>query len=188
MANLLSSRIVHEGPVFDVVTDRVRLPHGHEADVDVVRHGPSVVVIAMPGSEEIVLVRQYRHAVNRELWELPAGNVDEGESAEQAAARELHEEVGQSAASLERIGTLLATPGYCDEELVFFLATGISEAETHAAQDPDEHIEARRFTLTEVRELVGSGEIVDMKTVAGLALLELHVRAHAGRGQRRVDT
>jgi 8-oxo-dGTP pyrophosphatase MutT (NUDIX family) len=179
MVNPLSSRTVHEGRVFDVVTDRVRLPHGHETDMDVVRHGPSVVLLAMPDVHRVVLVRQYRYPVDQELWELPAGTVDEGESPETAAARELHEEIGQAAATLQRIGSLLATPGYCDEELLFFLATGLSHAGGGAEQDPDEDIATRTFTLAEARELVRSGEIVDMKTVAGLALLDLHARRDA---------
>jgi 8-oxo-dGTP pyrophosphatase MutT (NUDIX family) len=176
MAIPLSSRVVHTGRVFDVVTDRVRLPHGRETDMDVVRHGPAVVVVAMADPGTIVLVRQYRYPVDRKIWELPAGNVDEGETAQEAAARELHEEIGQTAGRLERIGSLLATPGYCDEELVFFLATGLSAARHQADQDPDEDIEVRTFTVPEVREMVRSGEIVDMKSVAGIALLDLHGR------------
>jgi acetoin utilization deacetylase AcuC-like enzyme/8-oxo-dGTP pyrophosphatase MutT (NUDIX family) len=175
MVRPLSTKVQHEGRVFDVVTERVRLPHGHESEMDVVRHGPSVALLAMPDPERLVLVRQYRYPVDRELWELPAGTVDEGEPAERAAARELEEEIGQSAGSLRRIGSLLATPGYCDEELIYFLASRLSKASGSAEQDPDEDIEARTFTIAEARELVRRGEITDMKTVAGLALLDLHL-------------
>lgn len=162
---------VLEGRVFAVDRDRVRLPHGREVTLDVVRHARSVVLLPIPEPGHIVLIRQYRYAVNRWLWELPAGSVDAGEQPEQAARRECHEEIGLVPATVVRLAALLPTPGYCDEEMVFFRVSGLAEGSEPAAVDEDEDIEARTFTLRDAREMVRSGDIVDMKTVVGLTMI-----------------
>ena len=168
-------RLTHErvfsGKVFDVDRDSVRMPHGREVMVDVIRHPPSAVIIPVPEPGHVILIRQYRYSVNRWLWELPAGSVDEGETPEQAARRECHEEVGQVPDTVLRLGSMFPTPGYCDEEMFFFRVSGLNEPTETAALDEDEDIEVRVFTLKEAREMVRTGQIVDMKTVVGLALL-----------------
>ena len=89
------------------------------------RHRPSVVLIPVKDDGQIVMIRQYRHALGRDIWELPAGNVDAGESAEAAAARECEEEIGQVPTRIERLGSFYPTPGYCDEEMIFFRVSGL---------------------------------------------------------------
>jgi ADP-ribose pyrophosphatase len=170
-AEKLSSDRVITGKVFNVDRDQVKLPHGREATQDVVRHPKSVVIAPVPEPGRIILIRQYRYAVNAWLWELPAGSVDEGETPEQAAARECHEEIGQVPGTVVRLSALYPTPGYCDEEMVFFRVSGLEQASEPAAVDEDEDIEAREFELREAREMVRRGEIVDMKTIIGLGLL-----------------
>lgn len=167
----LSHERVFDGKVFGVDRDRVRLPHGREVSLDVVRHPRSVVLLPVPEPGHIILVRQYRYPINRWLWELPAGSVDEGEQPEQAARRECHEEIGQVPSTVVRLAALYPTPGYCDEEMLFFRVSDLREGDEPAAVDEDEDIEARVFTLREAREMVRSGEIVDMKTVAGLTMI-----------------
>jgi ADP-ribose pyrophosphatase len=170
-AERLSTERVFTGKVFSVDHDRVRLPHGRESTQDVVRHSKSVVIAPVPEPGRIVLIRQYRYAVNAWLWELPAGSVDEGETPEEAAARECHEEIGKVPATIVRLSALYPTPGYCDEEMIFFRVSGLEDASEPAAVDEDEDIEAREFELRDAREMVRRGEIVDMKTIVGLALL-----------------
>lgn len=162
---------VFEGKVFSVDRERVTLPHGPTVALDVVRHPQSVVILPVPEAGHIILIRQYRHAVGRWLWEVPAGSVDEGETAEAAARRECHEEIGQLPETVVRLGSLYPTPGYCDEEMVFFRVSGLHEGAEPAAVDEDEDIEARTFTLREARDMARRGEIVDMKTVVGLGLI-----------------
>jgi len=169
--DVISSERVFAGKVFDVHRERVKLPHGPTATVDVVRHPPSVVILPVPEPGSIVLIRQYRHAVRQWLWEVPAGSVDEGESPEAAARRECHEEIGQVPETVVRLGALFPTPGYCDEEMIFFRVSGLADSASAAAVDEDEDIEARTFTLREARDMVRRGEIVDMKTVVGLGML-----------------
>ncbi len=170
-AEKLASQEVFKGTVFSVDRDRVKMPNERTVTVDVVRHARSVVLVPVPEPGKVILVRQYRYAVNAFLWELPAGSVDEGESPEQAARRECHEEIGLVPSTMVRLSALYPTPGYCDEEMVFFRLSGLEEAAEPAALDEDEDIEVRVFDLRDAREMVRRGEIRDMKTLAGLTLI-----------------
>ena len=170
-ADLIHRERVFDGKVFDVDRDEVTLPHGRTVKMDVVRHPPSVVLVPVPEPGHVILIRQYRHAVNQWLWEFPAGSVDEGETPEAAARRECHEEIGQVPDTIVRLGVLYPTPGYCDEEMVFFRLSGLGDTTEKAEQDEDEHIEVKTFTLREARDMVRRGEILDMKTVVGLGMI-----------------
>jgi ADP-ribose pyrophosphatase len=165
---------VYHGRVFTVQIETITLPKGGELKAEIIRHPGSVVIVPVTDAGEIVLVQQYRHAIGRLAWELPAGSLKPGEQIEHAAIRECHEEIGFIPASMKRAGSFFPTPGYCDEEMHFFIASGLRKpgADDEAAhQDEDEDIEARPFPLATVRAMIASGEIVDLKTVAGLSLL-----------------
>ena len=168
---VISHQRIFDGKVFAIDRDRVQMPNGREVVVDVVRHPRSVVLVPVPEPGHVILIRQYRYAVNKYLWELPAGSVDPGEQPEAAARRECHEEIGQRPDTVVRLAALLPTPGYCDEEMLFFRVSGLSVPEEAAALDEDEDIEPRTFTLRDAREMVRHGEITDMKTVVGLQLI-----------------
>ena len=170
-AEVIGRERVYEGKVFSVDRDRVKLPHGPTVTLEVVRHSRSAVIIPVPEPGQVVLIRQYRHAVRAWLWEVPAGSVDPGESPEAAARRECREEIGQIPDTVVRLGALYPTPGYCDEEMVFFRVSGLSDPTETAAVDEDEHFEVKTFTLREARDMVRRGEIVDMKTVVGLSMI-----------------
>ena len=167
----LEKTSVFAGKVFRVERDRVRMPNGREFTLDVVRHPASVVIVPIPEPGHIILIRQFRYPIQRWLWELPAGSVDEGETPEVAARRECHEEIGLVPDTLVRLGAFHPTPGYCDEEMIFFRASGLNETNEVAAVDEDEDIEPRTFTIPEAREMIRRGEITDMKTVVGLTLI-----------------
>jgi ADP-ribose pyrophosphatase YjhB (NUDIX family) len=117
--------VVYKGRVFSVEVENVVLRNGREVELSIVRHRPSVVLIPVQDDGQIVIIRQYRHALGRDIWELPAGNVDEGESAEAAAARECEEEIGEVPTRIDRLGSFYPTPGYCDEEMIFFRVSGL---------------------------------------------------------------
>ena len=170
-AEQLESERVFKGKVFSVDRDRVRMPNGRTVTVDVVRHSRSVVLVPVPEPGKMILVRQYRYAVNAFLWELPAGSVDEGESPEEAARRECHEEIGLVPSTVVRLGAMYPTPGYCDEEMVFFRLSGLEKTDEQAAVDEDEDIEVKVFELRDVREMIRHGEIQDMKTLVALTLI-----------------
>ena len=166
-------RTVYQGRVFTVETEKVRLPGGGELDAEIIRHPGSVVIVPVTENGDIILVKQYRPAIGRFAWELPAGSLKPGEDTEKAAARECHEETGFVPGRLERLGSFYPTPGYCDELMNFFRATRLREPrpDEHAAQDEDEDIEALAFAPDALRDMMTAGEIIDLKTVAGLALL-----------------
>jgi ADP-ribose pyrophosphatase len=170
-AEKLGSEQVFKGRVFSIDRDQVKMPNGRTVTVDVVRHSRSVVLVPVPEPGKIILIRQYRHAVNAFLWELPAGSVDEGESPEDAARRECHEEIGLVPTTIVRLGAMFPTPGYCDEEMVFFRLSGLEKTDEKAALDEDEDIEAKVFELRDAREMLRRGEIQDMKTLVGLTLI-----------------
>jgi ADP-ribose pyrophosphatase len=167
----LDSERVFTGKVFSIDRDRVKMPNGRTVTVDVVRHSRSVVLVPVPEPGKLILVRQFRYAVNAFLWELPAGSVDEGESPEEAARRECHEEIGLVPSTIVRLSAMYPTPGYCDEEMVFFRLSGLEKTDEQAAVDEDEDIETKVFDLRDVREMLRRGEIQDMKTVVALTLI-----------------
>jgi ADP-ribose pyrophosphatase len=173
MGRAESIRTIFRGRVFLVTEEQVTLPSRRTVTLDIVRHPGSVVLLPMPEAGTIVLIRQYRHAIRRWIWELPAGSLEPGEDPAAAAARECEEEIGLTPGRIERLCSYYPTPGYCDEEMIFFRCLELSPPapDSTAHKDDDEDIEPRRFRLDEARAMVASGEIADMKTVVGLSLV-----------------
>jgi ADP-ribose pyrophosphatase len=167
-------RTVFAGRIFTVNVESITLPRGEKQEAEVIRHPGSVVLIPVTDTGDIVLVRQYRHAIGRAAWELPAGSLKRDEDPKAAAIRECHEEIGLIPSVVERLGGFFPTPGYCDEEMNFYRASGLREPSADdppATQDEDEDIEAKPFSVDAVRRMIASGEIIDLKTVAGLTLI-----------------
>ena len=166
--NVIRSRRVYDGPAFSVYSDIVREGR-HTGQRDVVRHSGSVVVLATRpgrGGPDVLLVRQFRFAAGRYLWELPAGRVDPGESLLRGARRELQEETGIRARQWKRLLRFYVSPGFLDETMDIFLATGL----TLGTADPeeDEQITTRFFPLKKALAMVREGKIHDAKTMTGL--------------------
>jgi ADP-ribose diphosphatase len=174
---LLSSRVVYRGPVFSVSTDYVQEPGGVRARRDVIRHSGSVVVLAVDDSTQparVLLERQYRHAANDYLWELPAGRIDPGEHELQAAKRELLEETGYTAAKWRRILKFYASPGFVAETMAVFLATGLRAG--IAQPEEDEIIFKRLVPLPQAVRMVIRGTIRDAKTISSILWLDHQTR------------
>jgi ADP-ribose pyrophosphatase len=174
LPDVKSSTSIYKGRVFDITVDMVAYPDGRVVKMEVVRHRGSVVLLPMTAPGRILLVQQYRYVVNQWLWEVPAGTLEPNEGLHAAALRECHEEIGKIAGRAEKLLTLFPSPGFCDEAMNFFLLTELRdrrEGEAAAAQDPDELLKVKEFSVEEVREMVRAGEICDMKTVVGLSLI-----------------
>jgi ADP-ribose diphosphatase len=165
--------VTYKGRVFSVEVEKVVLRNGREVELAIVRHRPSVVLIPVKDDGQIVMIRQYRHALKRDIWELPAGNVDEGESAEAAAARECEEEIGEVPTRVDRLGSFYPTPGYCDEEMIFFRVSGLQPPPVDSLHKPDddEDITTRAMSPREAKAMVARGEIIDLKTAYALTLI-----------------
>ncbi len=172
--DLKRSEVIYKGRVFNITIDEVAYPDGRVVKMDVVRHRGSVVLLPMTTPDRILLVRQYRYVVDEWLWELPAGTLEPNESLDAAALRECHEEVGKIAAKAQKLVSYFPSPGFCDEEMHFFLLTGLRDrhpGEAAPHQDPDEMLKVKEFSVQDVRNLIRIGEIRDMKTAVGLTLL-----------------
>ena len=172
-AELLARTTIHQGRIFQIEIDVVKLPTGHTVDMEIVRHPGSVVLLPIPEPGSIILIRQYRYTIDRWIWELPAGSLKRNEDPDRAAARECEEEIGLVPGTLTRLRGYYPTPGFCDEEMIFYRCEDLRPPapDSTARKDEDEAIEPRTFTLAEARALVASGEIVDLKTLAGLTLV-----------------
>jgi ADP-ribose diphosphatase len=164
---------VFRGRVFSVEVERRRFPNGSEHEVEIVRHSASVVLIPIDEDGRVVIVRQYRAPLDRETWEFPAGGLNEGESAEAAARRECEEEIGYVPHRIERLRDLYPAPGFCDEELIFFRVSDlrVPPPDSPHRPDEDEDITTRTVAIDEAREMLGRGEIVDLKTAYALTLV-----------------
>lgn len=172
-ARLLRSRVVFRGPVFYVSSDRVREPEGILVRRDIVRHPGSVVILAVNDSHphpHVLLARQYRYAAGRQLWELPAGRIDHGEKPLAAAKRELLEETGYRARHWKRALFYYASPGFLDETMAVYMASGLQAGQ--AQPEEDEIIHIRLFPLPAALRMVMNGRILDGKTIAGVLWLK----------------
>ena len=172
-AELLARTTVHAGRIIQVEIDVVKLPTGHTVDMEIVRHPGSVVLIPIPQPGSIILIRQFRYTIDRRIWEFPAGSLKPKENPDAAAARECEEEIGLVPGKLTRLRGYFPTPGFCDEEMIYYRCEDLRPPapDSTARRDEDEEIEPRTFTMQEARALVESGEIVDLKTLAGLSLI-----------------
>ena len=166
-------RVAFSSRVFSVEVGRKQFPSGRSHEVTVVRHVPSVVIIPIAEDGRVILIHQYRASVDRELWELPAGSINAGETPDEAAERECEEEIGLVPRSLVRVCALFPAPGFCDEELIFFRASGLETPGAHSTRRPDEDedIQPRLVSIATAKGMVASGEIVDLKTAFGLTLI-----------------
>jgi ADP-ribose pyrophosphatase len=169
---VVSSETSFRGPVFSVATEMVQEPGGIVARRDVVRHPGSVVVLPVDGQDRVLLERQYRHAARAFLWELPAGRKDANEPELAAAQRELLEETGFTAKEWKRILRFYVSPGFLDETMALFLARGLNAGK--AEPEEDEKITVRFFSLSAALKMVGTGRIMDAKTIVGVLWLATH--------------
>ncbi|HTD45205.1 MAG TPA: NUDIX hydrolase [Bryobacteraceae bacterium] len=162
---LISSKEITKNRIFRVTLDHAVAPGGFEIKRAIVQHRGSAVMMPVDENDRILLVRQYRLPARRYLWELPAGTIDDGETALQTARRELAEETGYRAKKWRKLAEFFPSPGFLSEKMTIYLATGL----TAGAATPmeDERIEARWFTSKQIDDMVRAGKILDAKTNIG---------------------
>lgn len=157
---------LHRGRVFEMVRENVTLENGVTIDMDIIRHPGASAMVPLTDDGKVVLIRQYRHAVGGYIWEIPAGTLDPDESPLACARRELAEETGYTAESMEALGQITPVPGYSDERIHLFLAKGLRPSGQNL--DADEVMDVHEVAIDEVFAMIDRGEIEDCKTICGL--------------------
>jgi 8-oxo-dGTP pyrophosphatase MutT (NUDIX family) len=164
-----SSEILYVGKIFALRADRVRMPGGKSVTREVVEHYGAVAIVAMDDDGRIPMVYQYRHPFARRLWELPAGLLDvDGEAPHLSAARELREEAGLQAETWQVLVDLNSSPGFSDESVRVFLATGLTDVDPPEAHDEEADMTMEWYPLAEAVQRIFRGEIVNSLAVAGI--------------------
>ncbi len=168
---ILSSQSIYRGRAVNLRVDTVLTADGRETEREIVEHSDCVAIVAVDADSNVLLVKQFRSPVSKELLEIPAGGIDPGEDPGTAVRRELQEETGYLPRKVERLGGFYSSPGYCTEYLYLYLATDLVPSQLHA--EDTESIRLVRMPLAQMPELLASGAICDAKSIAGLfAFLE----------------
>ena len=179
----LSSQEIYKGTIIRVEKWQVSLPNGQTAAREIVKHNGAAAIVPVDGRGYVTLVRQHRVAVDKFTWEIPAGKLDSpAEDPFSAARRELEEETGLQAAHWQLLNRIDTTPGFCNERISLYLATGLSQHPSHP--DPDEFLQLTRIPLDEAVALCMAGEINDSKTLIGLMMAQ---RVLQGQDVRSLD-
>ena len=167
-ATINSHTTLHQGRIFNLVKENYTLDNGVISEMDFIQHPGAAAMVPMLNQTEVVLIKQYRHAIREFIWEIPAGTLDPRESPINCAKRELIEEIGYSANDWHQLGTITPLPGCSDERIHIFIASDLRPAEQHL--DEDEMINVHRINLSEALQMILAGEISDGKTISGLFL------------------
>jgi len=176
MEKTLSSKLIYQGRAIRFRVDTVRMRDGRETTREIVEHSEVIVIVAIDEKDNILLVRQYRSPVEKELLEIPAGGIDKGEKPEEAVRREMQEETGFSPQKLVRLGGFYSAPGFCTEYLHVFLATDLVPGRLHA-EDTDE-ISLERVPVKDIPAMLTSGKFEDAKSIAGLYMYLEYKKKH----------
>jgi ADP-ribose pyrophosphatase len=176
---LLRRDRVYTGRIVSLDVDEVRFPNGTVGSLEMLRHsGASAVVPFLDHPHDadprILLIRQFRHATGGYLWEIPAGRRDGDEAPEVTATRELHEETGYTSTHLEKLTWIWTTPGFTDEKIHIYMATGLATGT--ATLEADEVLDVHELRWSDARAMIERGEIVDAKTIVALLYVETAVR------------
>ncbi len=172
----LSSQLIYDGRAVKLRVDTVRMADGREAKREIVEHIDCVAIVAVDADDNVLLVKQYRKPIEKELLEIPAGGIDPGEDPVAAVRREMQEETGYLPRKVERLGGFYSTPGYCTEYLHLYLATDLVPSQLHA--EDTESIEVVAVALSEIPSLIASGDICDAKSIAGLYTFMEYQKGH----------
>ena len=172
--SIIEQSSIYRGKVVDLSLDRVELPNGEVADLEVIRHPGAAAIVPVDDEGLVWLVRQYRYATDNWLLEVPAGKLDGGETPESCAARELEEEIGKRASSLSALGWIWTTPGFTNERIHLFLARALVASEQ--SLETDEVLSIETMPFDEAIERVHRGEICDSKSVCALLRADRQLR------------
>ncbi len=172
----LSSQLIFSGRAVRLRVDTVQMPSGRQTTREVVEHSDCVGIVAIDEDDNVLLVKQYRQAIDKELLEIPAGGIDPGEDAEAAVRREMREETGFLPRRVARLGGFYSSPGFCTEYLHLYLALDLVSSPLHA--EDTEIIKLVRVPTSQIPELLSSGQICDAKSIVGLLTYLQYRKSH----------
>jgi len=162
----LSSQLIYDGRAVKLRVDTVRMPSGRETRREIVEHRDCVAIVAVDADDNVLLVKQFRKSVEKELLEIPAGGIDPGEDPVTTVRREMQEETGYLPGKVEKLGGFYSSPGFCTEYLYLYLATDLTPSPLYA--EDTESIKLVRVPISQIPSLIASGSICDAKSIAGL--------------------
>jgi len=157
------------GKIINLKIQKVQLPNGNTSTREIVEHPGGVAIIAFVDVDTIILVEQFRKPIDKVILEIPAGKLEKGEDPRECGIRELEEETGYKATAFEYLGKIVTTPGFSNEYIYFYKATNLYSG--NIGGDEDEFINVHQYKLSEIKEMIKKGEIIDGKTIAALSLL-----------------
>jgi ADP-ribose pyrophosphatase len=166
---------LHQGRVFLLVRENVTLDNGVTTDLEYIEHPGAAAIVPLIGPGEVLLIKQYRHALKQYIWEIPAGTLDPDEPVTECARRELIEETGYAAEVWRKLGEITPVPGYSDERIHLFLASGLTVARQEL--DADEVLAVHRVTLVQALDMITRGDIQDAKSICALLLTQQWLQA-----------
>ncbi|WP_251551269.1 NUDIX hydrolase [Neobacillus muris] len=169
----ISSEEIFSGRVISLHVQEVELPNGNHSKREIIKHPGAVAILAVTDDNKILMVEQFRKALEKTIVEIPAGKLEKGEDPAECARRELEEETGYECKSLERIASFYTSPGFADEIVYVFLASGLSKKENAAGLDEDEFVNLEEITLEETLQYVEQQKIYDAKTIYAIQYLQL---------------
>lgn len=167
-ATINNRRTIHKGRVYELVSENITLENGVTTDTEFIHHPGATAIVPMLDETHIILINQYRHALRKFIWEIPAGTLNPGETAITCARRELSEETGYAAKKWKQLAEITPVPGYSDERIYIYLATDLEPA--GQSLDSDEILNVHTLKFEEALNMIHNGEIQDSKTISGLYL------------------
>lgn len=170
----INRELIHEGSIIDYYKDTMKIPNGNTAKWDFIKHKGAAACVAVKDNGNIIMVKQYRNALERDTIEVPAGGINVGEDMETAAMRELEEETGYRAEKSTFLISIRTTVAFCDERIDIYVAENLSKTEQHL--DEDEYVEILEFSLEELLEMIHNGTIQDAKTISALLAYATYIK------------
>ena len=170
----INRELIHEGSIIDYYKDTMKIPNGNTAKWDFIKHKGAAACVAVKDNGNIIMVKQYRNALERDTIEVPAGGINVGEDMETAAMRELEEETGYRAEKSTFLISIRTTVAFCDERIDIYVAENLSKSEQHL--DEDEYVEILEFSLEELLEMIQNGTIQDAKTISALLAYATYIK------------
>lgn len=167
---------IYQGRIFELVRENITLENGTTTDMEFIEHPGAAAVIPFLDDSRMLLLKQYRHALKKDIWEIPAGTLDPHEKVIDCAKRELIEETGYSASGWQKLGEITPVPGYSNERIHIYLATELQPAEQHL--DADEVIQVQEIEFKDAIDMIGNGEIQDAKSIAGLCMASAWLKSN----------